>query len=67
VQEERRIVTDLTVLENPEVGRQHPRDGRPPWTPERLFALFPNLGQMRDRPGGRMSGGEQQVLMSPVR
>jgi branched-chain amino acid transport system ATP-binding protein len=33
-----------------------------PWTPERLFELFPNLGRMRDRPGGRMSGGEQQML-----
>jgi branched-chain amino acid transport system ATP-binding protein len=32
------------------------------WTPERLFQLFPNLGEMPDRPGGRMSGGEQQML-----
>jgi branched-chain amino acid transport system ATP-binding protein len=62
VPEERRIFTDLTVTENLEVGRQPPRDGRPPWTPERLFALFPNLGAMRNRPGGRMSGGEQQML-----
>ena len=45
--------------------------GRPPagaaeradtGTREKLFALFPNLGEMRDRPGGRMSGGEQQML-----
>jgi branched-chain amino acid transport system ATP-binding protein len=32
------------------------------WTPERLFALFPNLGQMPDRLGNHMSGGEQQML-----
>jgi branched-chain amino acid transport system ATP-binding protein len=32
------------------------------WTPQRLFTLFPNLGEMPDRPGGRMSGGEQQML-----
>jgi branched-chain amino acid transport system ATP-binding protein len=32
------------------------------WTPQRLFKLFPNLGEMPDRPGGRMSGGEQQML-----
>jgi len=40
------------------------RDGRGArgWTPERLFALFPNLGEMPQRPGGRMSGGEQQML-----
>ena len=62
VPEERRIFADLTVMENLEVGRQAPRGGLPPWTPERLFALFPNLGRMRDRPGGRMSGGEQQML-----
>jgi branched-chain amino acid transport system ATP-binding protein len=62
VPEERRIFTDLTVMENLEVGRQPARAGRPAWTPERLFALFPNLGRMRDRPGGRMSGGEQQML-----
>ena len=62
VPEERRIFTDLTVGENLEVGRQKPRGGRPPWTPERLFALFPNLATMGQRTGGRMSGGEQQML-----
>jgi branched-chain amino acid transport system ATP-binding protein len=62
VPEERRIFTDLTVMENLEVGRQGARDGAPVWTPERLFAIFPNLAEMRDRPGGRMSGGEQQML-----
>ena len=44
VPEERRIFADLTVMENLEVGRQAPRAGLPAWTPERLFALFPNLG-----------------------
>lgn len=62
VPEERRIFTDLTVTENLEVGRRPPREGAPTWTPERLFGLFPNLGEMRDRPGGQMSGGEQQML-----
>ncbi|MBS4048530.1 MAG: ABC transporter ATP-binding protein [Ferrovibrio sp.] len=62
VPEDRRIFTDLNVMENLEVGRQKPRDGAPTWTPERLFELFPNLGRMKDRPGGRMSGGEQQML-----
>jgi branched-chain amino acid transport system ATP-binding protein len=62
VPEERRIFTDLTVMENLETGRQAPRSGLAPWTPERLFELFPNLGAMRTRPGGRMSGGEQQML-----
>ncbi len=62
VPEERRIFGELTVMENLDVGRQPPRDGLAPWTPERLFALFPNLGTMRDRLGARMSGGEQQML-----
>jgi branched-chain amino acid transport system ATP-binding protein len=62
VPEDRRVFSDLTVMENLEVGRQPPREGAPSWTPERLFRLFPNLGEMRDRPGGRMSGGEQQML-----
>lgn len=67
VPEDRRIFTDLTVMENLEVGRQPPRhwaDGSsaPVWTSENLFKLFPNLGEMPHRPGGRMSGGEQQML-----
>jgi branched-chain amino acid transport system ATP-binding protein len=67
VPEDRRIFTDLTVMENLEVGRQNPRkwpDGTPApkWAPDQLFELFPNLGEMPDRLGGRMSGGEQQML-----
>jgi len=67
VPEDRRIFTDLTVMENLAVGHQPERlwpEGQPApsWTPERLFKLFPNLGEMQGRPGGRMSGGEQQML-----
>ena len=65
--EDRRIFVDLTVMENLDVGRQPARqfaDGQPvpSWTPEQLFRLFPNLAEMPDRLGGRMSGGEQQML-----
>ncbi|PRY97954.1 amino acid/amide ABC transporter ATP-binding protein 2 (HAAT family) [Jezberella montanilacus] len=67
VPEDRRIFTDLTVMENLEVGRQSARawpDGTaaPVWTSDKLFKLFPNLGEMPRRRGGRMSGGEQQML-----
>jgi branched-chain amino acid transport system ATP-binding protein len=62
VPEERRIFTELTVEENLEVGRQPKRASAPHWTKAKLFALFPNLGEMRSRLGGRMSGGEQQML-----
>jgi len=58
VPEDRRIFTELTVLENLDVGRR----GANGWTPQRLFELFPNLAEMRERAGGRMSGGEQQML-----
>jgi len=67
VPEDRRVFTELSVAENLEVGRQPPRrwpDGAevPHWTPQALYRLFPNLGAMPQRPGGRMSGGEQQML-----
>ena len=62
VPEDRRIFTDLTVMENLEIGRQARRAGVPHWTPAKLFELFPNLGRMQDRLGARMSGGEQQML-----
>lgn len=62
VPEDRRIFTDLTVEENLEVGRREGRAGVSPWTPDRLFRLFPNLAEMRGRQGNQMSGGEQQML-----
>ena len=62
VPEERRVFTELTMEENLEVGRRPPNAGAPAWTPEKLFALFPNLARMRDRAGSQMSGGEQQML-----
>ena len=62
VPEDRRIFSDLTVAENLLVGRQKARLGLAPWTEARLFALFPNLADLRNRPAGRMSGGEQQML-----
>jgi branched-chain amino acid transport system ATP-binding protein len=65
--EDRRIFSDLTVLENLDIGRQPPRhhaDGQPApaWTQEKLFAIFPNLAAMPHRRGAHMSGGEQQML-----
>jgi branched-chain amino acid transport system ATP-binding protein len=62
VPEDRRIFTELTVAENMQVGLRPPREGAPHWSVEKLFDIFPNLASMRDRSGGRMSGGEQQML-----
>ena len=67
VPEDRRIFTDLTVLENLQLGVQAARhfdDGTaaPSWSLEQIFALFPNLVDMQQRPASHMSGGEQQML-----
>ncbi|WP_417208394.1 ABC transporter ATP-binding protein [Antarctobacter sp.] len=62
VPEDRRIFTDLTVMENLEVGRQPRREGAPEWTVEQLFDIFPNLAERRTNRGKHMSGGEQQML-----
>jgi branched-chain amino acid transport system ATP-binding protein len=62
VPEDRRIFTDLTVAENLEVGRRAAKNKVNPWTIEKLFSVFPNLADMKNRAAGRMSGGEQQML-----
>ncbi len=62
VPEDRRIFTDLTVLENLIVGMQPPREGAATWTQDMLFDLFPNLAERRNNRGKALSGGEQQML-----
>lgn len=62
VPEDRRIFAGLTVTENLEVALLPPRPGLDPWTIERLFQVFPLLDRLRDRKGGNLSGGEQQML-----
>lgn len=62
VPEERRIFSDLTVMENLEVGRQPAREGTVTWTQDMLFDLFPNLAERRNNRGKALSGGEQQML-----
>jgi branched-chain amino acid transport system ATP-binding protein len=66
VPEDRRIFSGLTVEENLRVARLPARDGHA-WTPGELFGLFPNLSEMRDRPGGRMSGTVARALMGNPR
>jgi branched-chain amino acid transport system ATP-binding protein len=61
VPEDRRIFAELTVWENLDVAtRAARRDGE--WTIEAVYRLFPVLRELRDRRGGFLSGGEQQML-----
>jgi branched-chain amino acid transport system ATP-binding protein len=61
VPEDRRIFAELSVWENLDVARRAAaRPGR--WTMETVTELFPVLGPLRDRQGGFLSGGEQQML-----
>ena len=61
VPEDRRIFAELTVWENLEIAaRAAGRSGR--WTLDVVYGLFPKLRELRNRQGGFLSGGEQQML-----
>lgn len=60
VPEDRRILGPFTILENLELGRIPGRSGR--WDLNSVFKQFPILADMRERMGGTLSGGEQQML-----
>jgi branched-chain amino acid transport system ATP-binding protein len=62
VPEDRRIFPDLTVWENLDIARRTGPDGKNVFTEERVYEIFPKLKELRDRRGGYLSGGEQQML-----
>ncbi|MEW2917305.1 ABC transporter ATP-binding protein [Ruegeria sp. ANG10] len=59
VPEDRRIIPGLTVEENLQLAQIAPPVG---WSLERLYELFPRLGERRKQEGITLSGGEQQML-----
>jgi branched-chain amino acid transport system ATP-binding protein len=59
VPEDRRIIAGLTVEENLKLAQIAPPVG---WSLERLYELFPRLGERRKQEGVTLSGGEQQML-----
>ena len=59
VPEDRRIIQGLSVEENLKLARIAPPHG---WTIERIYELFPRLGERRNQEGTTLSGGEQQML-----
>ena len=63
VPEGRKIFPRLTVLENLELGAYLRRDKQAIKTDlEKMYHLFPILGERRKQLGGTLSGGEQQML-----
>ena len=59
VPEDRRIIPGLTVEENLKLAQIAPPIG---WSIERLYDLFPRLGERKNQEGTTLSGGEQQML-----
>lgn len=62
VPEGRQVFGNLSVEEHLSAFERNAADAKNPWTPLRLFELFPRLAQRRDHLGGQLSGGEQQML-----
>lgn len=60
--EDRRIFSDLTVWENLDVAIKRSERTESQWGMDRVYDLFPALENLRDRLGGYLSGGEQQML-----
>jgi branched-chain amino acid transport system ATP-binding protein len=57
VPQERNIFKSLTLHENlTAIARPGP------WTPDKVYALFPRLGERKNNLGNQLSGGEQQML-----
>jgi branched-chain amino acid transport system ATP-binding protein len=59
VPEDRRIIQGLTVEENLQLAQIAPPKG---WSLDRIYDLFPRLGERRKQDGVTLSGGEQQML-----
>jgi len=64
VPQERNIFKSLTVDENLTAVARPARAGRvsAPWTPARVYDLFPRLAERKTNLGTQLSGGEQQML-----
>ena len=62
VPEDRQIFPEHSVEDNLRIAAKPGLDGRIHWTLDRIYEVFPALKPMRARMGGRLSGGEQQML-----
>lgn len=62
VPEDRRILTEISVLENLEMANRGVRNNRDARDPREVLASFPMLVPLAERSGARLSGGQQQML-----
>jgi len=62
VPEDRQIFPDLTVEENLAIAIKRGANGEDDWSIERVYEMLPLLKPLRERMGGQLSGGEQQML-----
>jgi branched-chain amino acid transport system ATP-binding protein len=62
VPEDRQIFPEHSVEDNLLIGAKPGLAGRGDWTLKTIYDVFPMLAAMRSRMGGRLSGGEQQML-----
>lgn len=61
----RRVFPSLTVLEHLTIASRSPRqksETRVHWDLDRVFELFPRLGERKKHRGNQLSGGERQML-----
>jgi branched-chain amino acid transport system ATP-binding protein len=62
VPEGRQVFPNLSVREHLIAFAANRSARADPWTPERVFELFPRLSERKDNQGNQLSGGEQQML-----
>jgi len=62
VPEDRQIFPDLSVDDNLTIAIKRGANGEDDWNLERVYDTLPLLGPLKDRLGGQLSGGEQQML-----
>ncbi|MBV9559369.1 MAG: ATP-binding cassette domain-containing protein, partial [Bradyrhizobium sp.] len=63
VPEDRQVFPEHSVEDNLLIAGKSGPDGRRDWTLSRVWTTFPLLARLRSRQAGRLSGGEQQLLV----
>ena len=62
VPEGRQVFPNLSVDEHLTAFVSHRHHRQTPWTPARVYDLFPRLAERKSHLGSQLSGGEQQML-----